>query len=85
MQGLAESSRLQSVSHDEVTPPHGPHCADKFMAKDEAKSMGVFGAVNVGDHACWWDYGLLRLYRKNNRLLTEVKAHVVRCKILVVA
>lgn len=42
------------------------------MAKDESKSMGVFGAVNVGDEACWWDYGQLRLYRTNNSLLTGV-------------
>ena len=34
--------------------------------------MGVFGAVNVGDQACWWDYGMLRLYRTNNNLLTSV-------------
>lgn len=46
---------------------------DKFTARSETKSMGIFGAVNVGDEACWWDYGLLRLYRKNNRLLTEVQ------------
>eukprot|EP00904_Undaria_pinnatifida_P006054 jgi/Undpi1/2579/HiC_scaffold_13.g05958.m1 len=46
-------------------------CLDKFMAKSESKSMGVFGAVNVGDEACWWDYGMLRLYRTNNRLLTS--------------
>ncbi|CAM9537404.1 unnamed protein product [Ectocarpus sp. 4 AP-2014] len=47
-------------------------CLDKFMAKSESKSMGVFGAVNVGDEACWWDYGQLRLYRTNNALLTGV-------------
>lgn len=35
--------------------------------------MGVFGAVNVGDQACWWDYGMLRLYRTNNNLLTSVR------------
>lgn len=46
--------------------------ADKFMAKSESKSLGVFGAVNVGDEACWWDYGQLRLYRTNNSLLTGV-------------
>lgn len=34
--------------------------------------MGVFGAVNVGEDASWWDYGMLRLYRKNNLLLTAV-------------
>jgi len=28
--------------------------------------MGLFGAVDVGDKACWWDYGLLKLYSANN-------------------
>lgn len=50
---------------------------DKFMAQEEAKSLGVFGAVNVGDDALWWDYGQLRLYRTNNRLLTSVRIFAV--------
>lgn len=41
--------------------------------------MGVFGAVNVGDEACWWDYGMLRLYRTNNRLLTSVR--YAKCRV----
>ncbi|CAM9435510.1 unnamed protein product [Choristocarpus tenellus] len=45
-------------------------CLAKFNAKEGASDMGLFGAVNVGDEACWWDYGLLKLYRQNNRLLT---------------
>lgn len=48
------------------------------MAKDESKSMGVFGAVNVGDEACWWDYGQLRLYRTNNSLLTGVSKRAIK-------
>lgn len=47
--------------------------ADKFTAQPEAAGMGVFGAVNVGTESSWWDYGLLRLYRKNNLLLTAVR------------
>jgi hypothetical protein len=33
---------------------------------------GMFGAVDVGplDSCYWWDYGLLKLYRKNNLLAT---------------
>jgi len=27
--------------------------------------MGLFGAVNVGKEAAWWDYGQLKLYSKN--------------------
>merc|ERR1712150_178189 len=28
--------------------------------------MGLFGAVDVGTDACWWDYGQLKLYSENN-------------------
>jgi hypothetical protein len=43
-----------------------------FMAKDgNATSMGLFGAVNVGKDAEWWDYGQLKLYSANCRLLLE--------------
>lgn len=33
---------------------------------------GMFGAVDVGslDSCYWWDYGMLKLYRKNNMLAT---------------
>lgn len=34
--------------------------------KFEMGSMGLFGAVDVGIDACWWDYGLLKLYSQNN-------------------
>lgn len=34
-------------------------------------SMGLFGAVDVGSDACWWDYGQLKLYSKNNINLLE--------------
>lgn len=33
--------------------------------------LGLFGAVDVGKDACWWDYGLLRLYAKNSLLLLD--------------
>ena len=31
--------------------------------------LGLFGAVDVGVDACWWDYGLLKLYAANNKKL----------------
>eukprot|EP00544_Gedaniella_sp_CCMP2646_P003881 CAMPEP_0202496926 /NCGR_PEP_ID=MMETSP1361-20130828/21372_1 /ASSEMBLY_ACC=CAM_ASM_000849 /TAXON_ID=210615 /ORGANISM="Staurosira complex sp., Strain CCMP2646" /LENGTH=520 /DNA_ID=CAMNT_0049128377 /DNA_START=16 /DNA_END=1578 /DNA_ORIENTATION=+ len=40
---------------------------DKFDFGD----LGLFGAVNVGSDACWWDYGQLKLYSKNNINLLE--------------
>mmetsp|Transcript_26749 Transcript_26749/g.56098 ORF Transcript_26749/g.56098 Transcript_26749/m.56098 type:complete len:542 (-) Transcript_26749:264-1889(-) len=33
--------------------------------------LGLFGAVDVGKDACWWDYGLLKLYSKNSLLLLD--------------
>jgi hypothetical protein len=34
-------------------------------------TLGIFGAVNVGKDACWWDYGLVKLYSKNSLLLLD--------------
>ena len=33
--------------------------------------MGLFGAVDIGADAFWWDYGQLRWYLQNNLLLCE--------------
>lgn len=42
----------------------------KFMATNPGS--GMFGAIHVGklDDCYWWDYGMLRLYMKNNLLAT---------------
>jgi hypothetical protein len=40
---------------------------DKFDMGD----MGVFGAVDVGKSASWWDYGQLKLYSDNSLLILE--------------
>jgi hypothetical protein len=42
-----------------------------FSDKFDKGSLGLFGAVNVGKDACWWDYGLLKLYSKNSLLLLD--------------
>jgi hypothetical protein len=42
---------------------------DSFMAANP--ELGVFGAVDVGNNACWWDYGQLKLYITNNLKLSE--------------
>ena len=34
----------------------------KFEDAGNLKAMGLFGAVDVGNDACWWDYGQLKLY-----------------------
>lgn len=42
-----------------------------FSDKFDKGSMGLFGAVDVGKDACWWDYGQLKLYSKNTSLLLD--------------
>lgn len=43
----------------------------KFLEATKDDKMGLFGAVNVGKDACWWDYGQLKLYSANCKLLLE--------------
>jgi hypothetical protein len=42
----------------------------KFLVEKE-DDLGLFGAFNVGKGACWWDYGLLKLYSANCLLLLD--------------
>lgn len=42
---------------------------DAFLAANS--ELGLFGAVDVGSNACWWDYGQIKLYIANNLKLCE--------------
>jgi len=42
-----------------------------MKAKFDTGDMGIFGAIDVGKAACWWDYGLIKLYSKNSLLVLE--------------
>jgi hypothetical protein len=42
---------------------------DSFLAANP--ELGMFGSVDVGSNACWWDYGQLKLYIANNLKLSE--------------
>ena len=42
---------------------------DAFLAAKP--ELRLFGAVDVGNNACWWDYGQLKLYIANNLKLAE--------------
>lgn len=42
---------------------------ESFLAANP--ELGMFGSVDVGSNACWWDYGLLKLYIANNLKLSE--------------
>jgi hypothetical protein len=44
---------------------------EKMKSTFDLGSLGLFGAVDVGSEACWWDYGLLKLYSRNSLLLLE--------------
>ncbi|KAJ1382445.1 hypothetical protein B484DRAFT_411462, partial [Ochromonadaceae sp. CCMP2298] len=37
----------------------------------DAFPLGLFGAVDVGQGVCWWDYGQLQLYQRNTLMMTE--------------
>ena len=66
----------------------------KMKASFDLREYGLFGAVDVGKEACWWDYGQLKLYSKNSLLLLEkslsadllrqflgVESHLVDCSV----
>ena len=36
----------------------------KFFADEGNRGYALFGAVDVGQDICWWDYGQLKLYQK---------------------
>jgi hypothetical protein len=42
-----------------------------FTGASTNANMGLFGAVDVGSKACWWDYGQLKLYSRNNLKMLE--------------
>lgn len=52
----------------------------KMKASFDLGEMGLFGAVDVGTDACWWDYGLLKLYSGNNLkfLNTDAESDLLR-------
>lgn len=46
----------------------------KMKAGFDLGDYGLFGAVDVGKDAKWWDYGQVKLYSKNSLLLLEQSA-----------
>jgi hypothetical protein len=43
----------------------------KLQARPDGASLSLFGAVDIGAAAYWWDYGQLPLYLKNCLLMSE--------------
>ena len=50
---------------EEVSKKHHERMS-KMKESFDMGEMGLFGAVDVGTDACWWDYGQLKLYSENN-------------------
>ncbi len=55
----------KGVSNEEAKAHHERMA--KMKSNFSLGGMGLFGAVDVGNDACWWDYGQLKLYSENNR------------------
>jgi hypothetical protein len=73
---LPEDSYVYLMAQKGVdeTTSKSHHARMKSFATSFLKSesnMGLFGAVDVGKDACWWDYGQLKLYSKNSLLLLD--------------
>jgi len=75
---LPEASYVQLMSQkgvdEETSKGHYSRMkafSEKFQKDNESSSLGLFGAVDVGKDACWWDYGQLKLYSENSLLLLD--------------
>ncbi|KAF1328762.1 hypothetical protein FI667_g6619, partial [Globisporangium splendens] len=56
-----------------VSSSHYARMRDMMKTFEAARKhkRELFGCVDVGSDVYWWDYGLLKLYLKNNRLVTQ--------------
>ena len=61
----------KGVEDDESRAHHVRMTKMKVAFLAANPELGLFGAVDVGSSACWWDYGLLKLYIANNLKLSE--------------
>jgi stage V sporulation protein SpoVS len=72
---LEDYVTLMKQKGTEETESKAHHARMTAMkASFDMGDLGLFGAVDVGKSACWWDYGLLKLYSKNSLLLLEKDA-----------
>ena len=85
---------MEQKGNDAATSKSHHERMSKMKASFDLGEYGLFGAVDVGKDACWWDYGQLKLYSKNSLLLLEespsakllrqflgVDSHLVDCKV----
>eukprot|EP00521_Asterionellopsis_glacialis_P006282 CAMPEP_0195281232 /NCGR_PEP_ID=MMETSP0707-20130614/634_1 /TAXON_ID=33640 /ORGANISM="Asterionellopsis glacialis, Strain CCMP134" /LENGTH=543 /DNA_ID=CAMNT_0040340101 /DNA_START=76 /DNA_END=1707 /DNA_ORIENTATION=+ len=65
------ASLMAQKGIDEATSITHHERMTKMKEAFEFGDMGLFGAVDVGSQASWWDYGQLKLYSKNNLKFLE--------------
>jgi len=68
---LKKNDYIQLMGSKGVDAPTATSHYDRITAMKSKftktnDTLGLFGAVNVGREACWWDYGQLKLYSINN-------------------
>jgi len=61
----------KGVEVDESRAHHVRMTKMKATFQTANPEHGLFGAVDVGSGACWWDYGQVKLYIANNLKLAE--------------
>ncbi len=71
---LEKDSYLQLMAQKgiskDISSAHFDRIA-QMMQGFERGDLGLFGAVDVGLGVKWWDYGQLKLYQRNTRMMTE--------------
>jgi len=60
----------QKGVEEEVSNAHHARMG-AMKAKFDMGDLGLFGAVDVGKSASWWDYGQVKLYSNNSLLILE--------------
>lgn len=43
----------------------------RLNAHPDASALSLFGGVDVGERGYWWDFGQLKLYEKNVKMMTD--------------
>lgn len=61
----------QKGEDEEESKAHHQRMAKMKASLKLEESLGLFGAVDVGKDAAWWDYGMLKKYAFNNNKLKE--------------
>jgi len=65
-------SEVASSHHDRMqTALNNFWARARSENNEQYLSFGLFGAVDVGQDSYWWDYGQLKLYYRNNMILTQ--------------